>query len=291
MTGALFTDLAAFLLRGRNADGGWGYYSGKATRLEPTSWALLALKGLVPDARLGQILETWPARQGLLAERPGGDPNYAFHALGLLVLRAFGSEHAQSNAALIRGLQGVKGFRVDAPNTSNRQNNRLQGWSWIPATFSWVEPTAWALLALKKFRPVAGAPVDPDRLSEAETLLLDRSCVLGGWNYGNSNMFGAELPPYVPTTSVALLALQDRADEAAVRRSRNFLSVHATSERSSYSMSLARIALNVIGTGDEALEEGLSQQVSTTCEMGNQLAAAQALYALRKYDDHAAFRI
>ena len=226
MTGALFTDLAGFLLRGRNADGGWGYYSGKATRLEPTSWALLALKGLAPDARLGQILETWPARQGLLAERPGGDPNYAFHALALLVLRAFGSEHAQSNAALIRGLQGVKGFRVDAPNTSNRQNNRLQGWSWIPATFSWVEPTAWALLALKKFRQVAGAPVDPGRLSEAETLLLDRSCVLGGWNYGNSNMFGAELPPYVPTTSVALLALQDRADEAPVRRSRNFLSVH-----------------------------------------------------------------
>jgi hypothetical protein len=25
--------------------------------------------------------------------------------------------------------------------------------------------------------------------------------------------------------------------------------------------------------------------------MGNQLAAAQALYALRKYDDHAAFRL
>src|SRR4029453_8208489 len=192
MTGALLTNLAGFLLRGRNADGGWGYYSGKATRLEPTSWALLALRGLVPDAGLGQILETWPARQGLLAERPGGDPNYAFHALGLLVLRAFSREHAQSNDALIRGLQGVKGFRVDAPNTSNRQNNRLQGWSWIPATFSWVEPTAWALLALKKFRQVAGAPVDPDRLTEAETLLLDRSCVLGGWNYGNSNMFGAE---------------------------------------------------------------------------------------------------
>jgi hypothetical protein len=291
MTGALVTDLAAFLLRGRNADGGWGYYPGKATRLEPTCWALLALKGLVPDAHLGRVLETWPVREALLVERPGGDPNYAFHALGLLVLRAFGSEHAQSNAALIRALQGVKGFRIDAPNISNRQNNRLQGWSWIPGTFSWVEPTAWALLALKKFRHVRGVPVESERLAEAEALLIDRSCVVGGWNYGNSNMFGAELHAYVPTTAVALLALQDRPGEAPVQRSLAFLSAQAGWERSSYSMSLARIALNVVGIGDGSLEESLTQQVSTTCDMGNQLGSAQALYTLRKYDDHAAFRL
>ncbi len=291
MTAALVTHLAGFLLRGRNADGGWGYYPGKSTRLEPTCWALLALKGLVPDARLDRVLETWPVRDSLLVERPGGDPNYAFHALGLLVLRAFGSEHAQTNAGLIRAFQRVKGSRIDAPNTSNRQNNRLQGWSWIPSTFSWVEPTAWALLALKKFRHVPGAQVEAERVTEAEALLLDRSCVMGGWNYGNSNMFGAELHAYVPTTAVALLALQDRAREAPVQRSLDFLSAQATWERSSYSISLARIALNVIGTGDGSLEESLSHQVATTCDMGNQLGSAQALYALRKYDDHAAFRL
>ena len=291
MTGPLVADLTGFLLRGRNADGGWGYYPGKATRLEPTSWALLALKGTVPDPHFGQVLERWPVRDGLLGERPGGDPNYAFHALGLLVLHALGSEHAQTNAVLIRGLQGVKGFRIDAPNNSNRQNNKLQGWSWIPATFSWVEPTAWALLALKKCQRISGAQIDRGRLSEAETLLLDRSCVLGGWNYGNSNMFGTELHAYVSTTAVALLALQDRSGEPSVQRGLDFLSAQSTWERSSYSMSLARIALNVMGTGEGSLEESLSRQVSTTCDTGNQLGAAQALYALRKYDDHAAFRL
>ena len=36
-------DLRQQLLDGRNADGGWGYYRGRVSRLEPTCWALLAL--------------------------------------------------------------------------------------------------------------------------------------------------------------------------------------------------------------------------------------------------------
>jgi hypothetical protein len=31
------------LLSGTNPDGGWAYYHGHASRLEPTCWALLAL--------------------------------------------------------------------------------------------------------------------------------------------------------------------------------------------------------------------------------------------------------
>jgi len=283
--------LQRFLLAGRNADGGWGYCHGKASRLEPTCWALLALQGVTPEPGLRTTIERWPAREGLLVERAGGDPNYAFHALGLLALHALKTEHADGNATLIRGLQGVAGFRIDAANISNRQNNTLQGWSWIPGTFSWVEPTAWALLALKKFQRVPGAHVESARLKEAEALLLDRSCVLGGWNYGNSNMFGRELHPYVPTTAIALLALQDHSGGGSFQRSLDFLSAEASWERSSYAMSLARIALNIVGTDVASMEEGLDRQVSTTCDLGYQLGAAQALYALRKYDDHAAFRL
>jgi hypothetical protein len=291
MTAGRYSGLQQFLLRGRNADGGWAYSPGKATRLEPTCWALLALKGLVPDGDLVSVLLRWPVRDGLLAERAGGDPNYAFHALGLLVLSAFGAEHAQTNAALVRGLQGLKGLRIEALNTSNRQNNTLQGWSWIQGTFSWVEPTAWALLALKKFRRAAGAPIDMARLGEAETLLLDRSCLSGGWNYGNSNMFGSELHAYAPTTSLALLALQDHAGLDTIERGMKFLAGEAAWERSSYSMSLAHIALSIGGADTGLLKESLERQVSTTCDMANQLGGAQALYALREYDGHAAFRL
>ncbi|HSJ40724.1 MAG TPA: hypothetical protein VK955_06685, partial [Xanthobacteraceae bacterium] len=121
--------------------------------------------------------------------------------------------------------------------------------------------------------------------------LLDRGCVTGGWNYGNSNMFGAELHPYVPTTAIAVLALQDRANDAAAQRGAQFLAAQATWERSSYAISLARIALDVISGSGGSLDASLGEQVSTTCDMGNQFGAAQALYALRNYDNHAAFRL
>ena len=58
------TALRTFLLAGRNADGGWGYYPGKASRLEPTCWALLALPDVDPV-----VLTRWPLAGGLLRER------------------------------------------------------------------------------------------------------------------------------------------------------------------------------------------------------------------------------
>ena len=37
------SELANVLCRGRNADGGWGYYPGKVSRIEPTCWIALSL--------------------------------------------------------------------------------------------------------------------------------------------------------------------------------------------------------------------------------------------------------
>ena len=75
--------LGEFLLRTRNADGGWGYQPGKASRLEPTCWASLALGNTLER----RVLEQWPCAEGLLLERVSGTPNYAFHAQALIALR------------------------------------------------------------------------------------------------------------------------------------------------------------------------------------------------------------
>jgi len=283
------SDLQRWLLKGRNADGGWGYYPGKATRLEPTCWTMLALKGVVPDSDLVRVLAGWPIRNGLLAERAGGDPNYAFHALGLLVLRAFGAEHASGNRPLLTALEDVKGVRLDSRNTRNRQNDVMQGWSWVPATFSWVEPTAWALLTLKKYGQRGER--DSARIAEAETLLLDRACVRGGWNYGNSNMLGHELHPYVPTTALAVLALQGRDAEPAVQRGLEFLEQESVSEPSGFAMGLAAIALRAMNRSSSAPLERLVRQAPMTCTLGNQLGVAVSVYALRTDHGDAAFRI
>jgi hypothetical protein len=268
--------LRRFLLAGRNGDGGWGYYPGKASRLEPTCWALLALPDLDPG-----VLTTWPAVDGLLHERRGGDVNFAFHALALLTLTTRGHEHASGNSTLTTKLEAAKGIKLDQ-TTINRQNNQLQGWSWIAGTFSWVEPTAWALLALKK-RAAAGQRIDSARLSEAEALLVDRCCEHGGWNYGNGNMLGKELRPYVPTTAVALLALQKTEQPAAVvvEKSLAYLDRAASSEPSAVALSLSVMALRAHAHSADAVRALLATHSDRAIDLGHQLGVAMALYALQ----------
>lgn len=261
--------LRQYLHEAKNPDGGWGYSRGKTSRLEPTCWALLALPSENAD-----VLRRWPAHDGLLAERAGGDSNYAFHALALIVLMARNVQHVTGNSSLVGGLLRAKG--VTSASTVNRQNNALVAWPWIADTFSWVEPTAWALLALKKGARAGGVRVDAKRIADARALLLDRCCVGGGWNYGNANMLGKDLKPYVSTTAIALLALQDDRSEPAVERSIEFLERAAVSERSGVALSLAFLAVKVFGRNAQPIRAALDAQISTTLQIGNHMAVALA---------------
>ena len=283
-------DLSEFLLRGRNPDGGWGYYPGKSSRLEPTALAVLALHETRPGAGGAAALQRWPTSDGLLLERTGGEANYAFHGLALLTMLACGVEHTSGNAALLRGLQRAKGVALE-PSTHSRQDNALQAWSWIADTFSWVEPTAWCLLSLKKWSRQPGALVDSSRMDEAERLLIDRSCLRGGWNYGNSNMLGQELEPYVPTTAIGMLAMQDRLANPIVERSLNYLEEHAISERSGTALALALLALRACGRRDDEVRAALMDQLAVTTAFGNHAAIALAVCALGPEQTHAAFTL
>src|SRR5579884_3428743 len=122
--------LRRLLVRTRNADGGWGYYAPKSSRLEATAWAALALRGAETTPRPEAALARWPASGGLLLERYGGEPNYGFHGLALLAMRACSVEHAGGTAALVAGIQRVKGLALEQ-SPLIRQDNSLQAWSWI----------------------------------------------------------------------------------------------------------------------------------------------------------------
>jgi hypothetical protein len=80
----------------------------------------------------------------------------------------------------------------------------LIGWPWISDTFSWVQPTSYAIFALKLagFREHA-------RVREAEALLFDRMCPGGGWNFGNPIILNRPIDPSLSETAIALFALQD----------------------------------------------------------------------------------
>jgi hypothetical protein len=285
-TAPVISELTDVLRKARNADGGWGYYAGKTSRLEPTCWALL---GLGPDAT-DDVLRQWPVQDGVLVEQAGEErPNFGFHGLALLTLLERRIEHRTGNQALVTAIQRSKGIAIENDERF-KQDNTLQAWSWIPQTFSWVEPTAYCLLALKKAGR-ANLSVDSKRIADAEALLFDRCCVSGGWNFGNSRVLGNDLPAYVPTTALALLALQGRASEPAFTVSLAFLEDNALSESSALALSLALLALRVLGRRTEAVTNAIEKQLPITLALGNVHAIGLALFALRTDHGNALFRL
>jgi len=278
------------LLAFRNQDGGWGYASAKSSRVEPTCWSLLAM------ARLGgrpidlEVLLRWKRQDGWFVDVPGAPVNYAFNALAALTLSAHkeGAAHALRIASQLLEVRGVK----FAQGKEIRQDNSLQAWSWIDATFSWVEPTTMCVLLIKKLRANLPAAAANDRIDIAERMLLDRACAAGGWNYGGSNVYGQELFPYVPTTALGLLAMQDRAKDPTVQRAHQWLQKDALTEPSAQALSLALVALSAFRSPAPALEQALRKHLTDKSSNIGVMGLATALYALtRSPNGEAAFAL
>lgn len=286
---SLASTLTGRLLSMRNPDGGWPYYSRKTSRLEPTCWALLAQQAAGENVSL-DVLRQWPRREGWFVDRSSDAVNVAFNGLAALTLAALRST-PEFSGPLLSALVASKGARIDASRI-NRQDNSLQGWSWTSGTFSWIEPTAWGMLGLKRLtRPPRGPEVS-GRLDEAERLLFDRVCRQGGWNHGNSNMLGTELPPYQSTSALGLLALGDRRDSEPAMRTLRYLERNRMSERSAISLGLTRIALGIFGRPADDVSAILEAEGARTGFLGNAHATAVAVYALAAAPGgFAAFRI
>jgi hypothetical protein len=274
--------LRSLLAAGRNSDGGWPYYAGRHSRLEPTGWALLALA----DPGVTPLLQRWRTPAGLLVEPELPGVNYAFNALAAIALAATpdSPRSAADAASIARVLLAHRGERV-SEHPAVRQNPNLQGWSWIDGTFSWVEPTAWCMLAVKKF--ARGAPEAAARVDEAERVMQDRACTGGGWNYGNAEVYGKNLPAHVPPTAVAVLALQDRMSEAMVQNAVAFLGREASREGSTTALALSWLALTSVNAPAETLVAQLVERLPITESIGNLSAAAQMLYVLDRHKRNA----
>jgi hypothetical protein len=273
------------LLDGRNRDGGWGYSVGHRSRLEPTSWALIALAHVDDEAIDVGPLVRWPQHDGWLVDVAGVAPNITFNAIAALTLAQSVAGKAV-HGTLMERLLRVHGETL--PQASEfRQNNRLAAWSWIEGTISWVEPTAWCLLASKKFRGAPGQLLQ-DRLAEGEAFLADRACAGGGWNYGNPNVYGTDLVPHVPTTAIALLALQDRGTHPVVVAGLQRLERDVDSEQSPLALALSMMALRRYGVATAPIESmlvhALTERQRHADGSENLHASALALCALSEGD-------
>jgi hypothetical protein len=265
--------------------GGWPYYAGKRPRVEPTCWALLALaapgrksrSSLLPLPHL-RFLAGRQQPDGVLIDETPGLPNFTANGLAACVLSHLASTEGPALPRLLDGIVAVKGVSAQsAPDL--RQDNTLQAWPWMPGTFSWVEPTAWCLLALKKTR-APERPAAESRIDEADKLIANRSCVSGGWNFGNASALGQDLRPYVPTTALALIALQDRGSDPVVARGLALLSGSRVTEPSAMALALTVLCLHVYGVPAEDVESRLVDDADRALRIGNVQALAMMLYAL-----------
>jgi hypothetical protein len=207
------------LLRVQNDDGGWGYFPGKRSWLEPTAYAMLALNGRADAAALDRawrLVESWQLPDG--SWRPGADvagPGTWVTALGvhLCCVRGQFDDRFTRGVRWLLGTQGREGnwfARLMAAIQPGGPDNDVthHGWPWMRGTSSWVEPTAQAIVALR----LAAAHYTgvEARVRDAEELILTRKCRDGGWNYGSRRALGIDLPSYPETTALALVGLQAR---------------------------------------------------------------------------------
>jgi hypothetical protein len=282
------------LISSANAGGGWGYYQGRASRIEPTLWAVMALGAVgAPQTGAPYVLDQHIAfltrsrdAAGHVIDDAALPVNFGFNGQAALVLRGIGDPAAGGlvNAVIDRVID-AKG--VPVPQSPQfRQDNSLQGWAWMDGTFSWVEPTAWCTLALK-ISDRRSSPPAAARIGEAERLLLDRACAGGGWNFGNSAVLGQDLRPYIATTALTLLALQDRRKEPVVAQGWEYLRAHRLSESSGLALALTALCCRIYDAPARDVEARLGELAGRTGFLGNLHVVAMALYALSA-DSHGA---
>lgn len=254
----------------QNSDGGWGFVAGEQSRVESTCWVIKALTAAggakrADDDTLRRGLDfltraqlpdgSWPAV-------PETEEGCWVTSLASWVLAAlYHEKYAKPIDAGLRWVcddwpQDSTWWRRTVRKLSSagkvgKQNDVSRGWGWTPGTSSWVEPTAFALLALE-WQPVAISTAGFHRVAEkrrklGEALLYDRMCPGGGWNCGNPEAYGVPGEPMVIPTTWALLSLRHHPERRENKESIAWLENNFSKIQGAASYASARICLEVYG--------------------------------------------
>jgi hypothetical protein len=205
------------LRKAQNQDGGWGYFAGKESWLEPTAYAAMALLGEPASDRAWKLLSSWQLQDG--SWKPSEKVGISSWGTSLCVTLAiarndWGTQTRQGVDWLV-GSSGAESRWVNVIASkvgilNAGHNVRLKAWPWKPDNAGWAEPTAHALVALKRASTKWPTSELSERVQSGEAQLMDVRCRDGGWNYGVPATVGGILPAYPETTALALLGLQDK---------------------------------------------------------------------------------
>jgi hypothetical protein len=287
--------LSEALVDSQNPDGGWGSQMGRTSCTEVTALATLALGRLdATDARMSAAhgVRWLGARQhddGAWPVSARIDEASWSTALAVMTLDALGREPSAAVRGarwLVRRTPRTLGLTVSllhriAPDRlAVRLNPDLKGWAWTADATSFVEPTAYVLLALKRLRQQLPGGAVLQRIDEAERMVYDRMCRDGGWNYGNSTVLEADLWPYADVTALTLLALADHRQSEANQRSLHALRAMLGQVNSGLALAWATLCFAAYGEDVRAMQTRLAERYARTGFLGETRALALALLAV-----------
>lgn len=197
-----------FLAASELPEGGWGYHQGSTQAYpEPTCYSLLALNDIsFPKQKSLNWLSNLVDKNGQLYLPRDDSPNWGTSHVVITLSRL--NVLPRKRETSIDWLLAWESQYTESKVEDIALDSTLIGWPWISDTFSWVQPTAYAVLALK----LCGLQTHP-RVLEAEKLLFDRTCPGGGWNFGNPVILDRPVDPSMIETAITLLALQDLPED------------------------------------------------------------------------------
>ena len=106
-------------------------------------------------------------------------------------------------------------------------------------------------------------------------------CVGGGWNSGNSAVYGVPLLPHVEPTAIALLALQDEERTPVIRMSLAWLKQRSATIEAVESLAWSILSLFVYQEPVEDLKVRLATLIGDGRDIRNNATLATAILALR----------
>ena len=223
-------------------EGGFSARSGESFRSDATAWAILALSRLAPGHSL-----FGPARDRLAAAQDldgrvsiSREHEEVFWPTALSILAWHGSAAHQihRNRGVQFLLKTTGQHRSKNPDDPVGHDPSIPGWPWIDGTHSWIEPTALSVIALK-----AAGHGKHDRVREAIRMMLDRQLPHGGWNYGNTTVYGRELHPMPESTGAALVGVAGQIERETLARSLGYLQGEVDRLRTPISLGWALLGL------------------------------------------------
>lgn len=235
---------------------GWSYRPECAqVALEPTCLALLALhqKGKHATVPGMESLLRFEHPDGAWPALAGDQDGCGLTGLAVLALSKF--RNGRNLDRSINWLLRCRGKEAHAlwKWKFHRQDTHVKfdpgkyGWPWQPGTLSWVVPTAFSVIALKRCSTRHRSRKVRDRIRLGVEMLLDRACPDGGWNAGNGVVYGAAMNPHLDTTAIALLALQKERKCDLIAKSLSWLRQEATSCQSAWSLAWSILAMHAYG--------------------------------------------